>query len=158
PGLFELRRLAIGKFSEELAPGADDKLRCFATRRNENSRLRIKLRNQTEQIAVQSAAQTFVRTDHNDCAFVDFTLFQQRMGKSAHSGCCFALDAIKHPHEGTPCQGSLLGLTHLRRRHHLHGFGDLRGATDGADPSPQIAWTVHTMKVLSPSLFELVSR
>jgi hypothetical protein len=47
----------------------------------------------------------------------------------------FALDPVEQTHKRTSGQGGLLGLAHLRCRHHLHRFGDLRGAADGPDLS-----------------------
>src|SRR4029077_19166928 len=86
------------------------------------------------------------------------------------------LDAVEQPNERPPGERSLLGATHFRRRHHLHRFCDLRGATNGTDPSTQIARAVHSESslisnrqpsrtvgggaapALFPGLFELVCR
>ena len=40
-------------------------------------------------------------------------------------------------------QGMLLRFAHLRRRHHLHRLGDLRGVADRFDPAPYVLGVGH---------------
>jgi len=50
---------------------------------------------------------------------------------------------------GTARQGGLLRLAHFRGRHHLHGFGDLRGVFDRFDSAAYVARAGHGL-VQSP--------
>ena len=56
--------------------------------------------------------------------------FKQRVMKLPQLCGSLALNAIEQFDKGASSHSGLLGLAHLRRSHHLHGFGDLRRTAD----------------------------
>ena len=72
-----------------------------------------------------------------------------------------ALDAIEQARERRRRDRRLLRLAHLRRRHHLHGLGDLRRAADRLDAPAELAGEAmcsDLWQLSLPRLLELVGR
>jgi hypothetical protein len=88
-------------------------LRSFASGRDENRRLGIKLGGHTKQIAVERSAQALIGGDQNYCSFPDVALFEQRMTELAHPGRGFTLNAVKEVGKGTAGQRGLLRFAHF---------------------------------------------
>ena len=95
------------------------------------------------QIAVERAAQALVRADQNDGALPHLTDFGKRMRQVAGMGGHLGQHLAHERGVGPPGQCGLLGLAHLRRRHHLHRLGNLGGVLDRLDASAYVARAGH---------------
>ena len=122
---------------------------------------RIELRRQAEHVGVERAAQALVGGDQDHRALAHLAHLEQRMRESRRarrSRCagCGRAAARTAPR----VERGLLRLAHLRRRHHLHRLGDLRGAADRLDAPAKIAWAAHRTPIHAslPRLLELVGR
>jgi hypothetical protein len=94
-------------------------------------------------------AQALVAGNQDHRALVDRPLGEQRMPEilDARGGC--PLHPVQTARERSAFDGSLLRATHLRRRDHLHGARDLRGAADRADAPAKVARTAHVQVCLN---------
>src|SRR5262249_20293380 len=158
--LREMRRVCVFEFGDQLSADATHKFGSLSPGRNKDRRLLVKLGGHAIQVAVECATQTLVGADQDDRSLVDRVLLQQGMRKLSHPGRRFALNPVQQVGKWASRQSCLLCLAHLRGRYHLHGFGNLRSAADGAYASPEITNTMHISAVQPslPRLFELVSR
>ena len=159
PGLGIRRRVAVGELRGQLTPRARDELRRLAAGRDEDRRLRDRTAPPARNTLVLSAP-------HSPLSPAIRMTARFRTSRTSSSGCAksvsrggrAALDAIQQARERRRRDGRLLGLAHLRGRHHLHGLGDLRGAADGLDAPAEIAGAVHvSFRQLPASSFQFRS-
>jgi hypothetical protein len=137
------RGIAIRKIRRQLPTRPRYKLRSSAASCDKNRGRGVKLSGQSEQVAVESPAQPFVRADENHSSFSDRTHFQQRMVELNQLPRGGALNPVEQTSEGTLVQRGLLGLAHFGGGHHLHRLGDLSCAGNRTDPAPNIASAGH---------------
>ena len=142
PDLGERDAVVDREVGDEIAARTGEELCAFPADDVELSR-GLDLRGELEKVAVESAAEAFVRRDQQDPARLDGTFHQEGMARLVHPGG----DRRQHVgHEigvGPAREGDLLRLFHLRRRHQLHRLGDLAGVFDRLDASAKVAGGGH---------------
>src|SRR5215469_15479857 len=139
-----MRAIGVFESGSQLAICVRDELQCFSSRRDKDRRVRVKLRSQAEQVAVECSAKALIGGDENDGALADLAPFEQGMGRKAIERRRFTLNAIKKMHERTPGDRLFLGLAQLGCSYQLHGSRDLRGVADGADSVAQFSRAMHS--------------
>src|SRR4029078_2809133 len=101
------------------------------------------MRRFSQQIRVQCSAESLVRTNDQYQLFLQRANREERM-KSWISPVLPGNKNLIHQSRVTASgEGMLLRFAHLRRSHHLHRLGDLRGVADRFDPAPYVLGVRH---------------
>ena len=150
PRLGKRRRIAVGELATSCRPRARDELRGLAAGGDEDRRRRIELRREAEHVGVERAAQALVGGDQDHRAPPDRRAPRAADARSRGAR-TVALRWMRYSSRanGPRRDRRLLRLAHLRRRHHLHGLGDLRRAADRLDAPAKVAGAVHARKLLA---------
>ncbi len=84
-----------------------------------------------------------VADDHDHHFLAHFAAFEERVQGGIGALLQGDEHAIHQTRIGPARQRVQLRFPHFRSRHHLHGFGDLRGIADRFDPAPNILRVCH---------------
>ena len=133
----EGRAVGDGEIGEDLAARTRERLGALAADAHEDGVLLFG--GETDQVAVERAGHALVGRDEEDAADLDLALGEQRVGEFADLGLGGVEDLAEQLGVGAACAGGILRALHLRRRHELHGPGDLAGALDRFDSVTDLA-------------------
>ena len=138
---------AVGdrEVGEDFASGARNGLGALAANAHEDGVLLFS--GEADQVAVERAGHALIGRDEEDAADLNLALREERVGEIADLGLGGVEDFAKELGVGTARTSGVLRTLHLRRRHELHGSGDLAGAlnrfdsvTDLAESLRHVAW------------------